>query len=87
MLSFSPAFAALASIAGQHHERMDGSGYPRGLTGDAISSEARLLAAADCYHALTEPRPHRLERAPDDAARTLREEVRSGRLASRPHFA
>lgn len=68
MLAFSPDLAALAEIAGQHHERMDGSGYPRGLTGEAISFEARLLGAADCYHALTEPRPHRPELARDEAA-------------------
>lgn len=82
MLAFSPDLAALAEIAGQHHERMDGSGYPRGLTGEAISFEARLLGAADCYHALTEPRPHRPELARDEAAAALRDEIRAGRLDS-----
>lgn len=80
MLASSPALAPLAAIAAQHHERLDGSGYPRGLAGDAITPSGRLLAAADAYHARLEPRPHRPARAPDEAAGDLREEVRAGRL-------
>ncbi len=57
MLATSPALAPLAAIAGQHHERLDGSGYPRGLTGGDITPAGRLLAAADSYHARLEPRP------------------------------
>ena len=53
MLAFSPALAPLGAIAAQHHERLDGSGYPRGLSGDAITPAGRLLAAADVYHAMT----------------------------------
>ena len=49
----------MARIAVQHRERLDGSGYPRGLSGAAISREARILAAADAYQAMREPRPHR----------------------------
>jgi hypothetical protein len=56
MLSFSPGLAPLGTLAGQHHERLDGSGYPRGRCGDAISSAGRILAAADSYHARTEDR-------------------------------
>ena len=78
--SRSPRLAALAELAAAHHERLDGSGYPRGLAGGALSPEARILAAADAYQAMSEPRPHRPARPPDDAARELREEVRSGRL-------
>jgi HD-GYP domain-containing protein (c-di-GMP phosphodiesterase class II) len=80
MLSFSPALAPLGAIAVQHHERLDGSGYPRGLTGDAISPAGRILAAADAYHAMTEMRPHRPARPPEDAATELRAEVTGGRL-------
>ena len=58
-LASSPALAQLGAIAVQHHERLDGSGYPRGLTGDAITPGGRVLAAADTYHAKIEPRPHR----------------------------
>jgi HD-GYP domain-containing protein (c-di-GMP phosphodiesterase class II) len=49
--------AQLAELAAAHHERIDGSGYPRGLAGGALTPAARLLAAADAYHAMTEPRP------------------------------
>ena len=59
MLACSPALAPLAAIAVQHHERLDGSGYPRGLSGGALSPEGRVLAAADFYRSRTEPRPHR----------------------------
>src|SRR5262249_26800302 len=59
MLSFSSALAPLGAVAVQHHERLDGSGYPRGLSGEMISRSGRLLAAADVYQALLEPRPHR----------------------------
>jgi DNA-binding CsgD family transcriptional regulator len=78
--SRSPRLAALAEVAAAHHERLDGSGYPRGLVGGALSPEARILAAADAYQAMCEPRPHRPARPPDDAARELREDVRAGRL-------
>jgi len=80
MLSFSPGLAPLGVIAGQHHERLDGRGYPRGLSGDAISSAGRILAAADVYHALTEARPHRPAWSAADAAAELRAQVASGRL-------
>ena len=80
MLSFSPALAPLGAIAVQHHERLDGSGYPRGLAGDAISIAGRILAAADAYHAMTEMRPHRPARSREEAASELRAEVAAGRL-------
>jgi HD-GYP domain-containing protein (c-di-GMP phosphodiesterase class II) len=80
MLAFSPALAPLGAIAVQHHERLDGSGYPRGISGDAITPTGRILAAADVYHAMIELRPHRPARAPEEAAAELRAEVRAGRL-------
>jgi HD-GYP domain-containing protein (c-di-GMP phosphodiesterase class II) len=80
MLSFSPALAPLGTLAALHHERLDGSGYPRGLSGDAISPAGRVLAAADVYQALTERRPHRPARTPEAAASELRAEVAAKRL-------
>ena len=59
VLSRSTFLAALAPIAGAHHERLDGSGYHRGATAAVLTPAARVLAAADAYHAMTEPRPHR----------------------------
>jgi HD-GYP domain-containing protein (c-di-GMP phosphodiesterase class II) len=80
MLHQSPALAPLGTIAVQHRERLDGSGYPRGLSGAAISRPARILGAADAYQAMREPRPHRPERSAAEAAEELRADVRAGRL-------
>ena len=49
----------ITEIAYQHHERLDGSGYPRGLSGSEILLEARILAVADVYDAMTSVRPYR----------------------------
>jgi HD-GYP domain-containing protein (c-di-GMP phosphodiesterase class II) len=53
------AFADLAPIAGAHHERLDGKGYPKGLKGDQITLETRILSVADVFDALTAERPYR----------------------------
>jgi HD-GYP domain-containing protein (c-di-GMP phosphodiesterase class II) len=80
MLQRSAALAPLAQVAVQARERLDGSGYPRGLRGTSISRAARVLGAADAYQAMLEPRPHRPARTRDDAANELRADVRAGRL-------
>jgi HD-GYP domain-containing protein (c-di-GMP phosphodiesterase class II) len=80
MLAFSPALAPLGSIAVQHHERLDGSGYPRGLAGYALNPAGRILAAADSYRAWLEPRPHRPAGTASEVASKLRGEVRAVRL-------
>jgi HD-GYP domain-containing protein (c-di-GMP phosphodiesterase class II) len=54
-----------------HRERPDGTGYPRGLSGDQIPLEARILAVCDAYAAMTSERPHRLARDHVDACREL----------------
>jgi HD-GYP domain-containing protein (c-di-GMP phosphodiesterase class II) len=59
ILAGSTALARLAPLVGRHHERLDGSGYHRGCVADELSMPARILAAADAYRTLTEPRPHR----------------------------
>jgi HD-GYP domain-containing protein (c-di-GMP phosphodiesterase class II) len=80
MLHQSSALAPLGAVAVQHRERLDGSGYPRGLSGGAISQPARLLAAVDAYQSMCEPRPYRPAFVRDQAAAELRGEVRAGRL-------
>ena len=80
VLSPSPFLAALAPIAGAHHERLDRSGYHRGAAGAELTLPARLLAAADAYHAMTEPRPHRNAIPNERAAEALADEARAGRL-------
>ena len=54
-----PFHGPVAEIVLQHHERYDGSGYPRGLKGDEAMLEARILSVADIYEALTSDRPYR----------------------------
>lgn len=73
----------VAAIACAHHERLDGSGYPRGLSGTTLTPAQRILAAADVYQALREPRPHRPAYLAGDAARLLRLEARQCRLEAR----
>jgi HD-GYP domain-containing protein (c-di-GMP phosphodiesterase class II) len=80
MLHQSAALAPLGEIAVQYRERLDGSGYPRGLSGAAIGPAARVLAAADAYQSMLEPRAHREALAPERAASELRAEVKAGRL-------
>jgi HD-GYP domain-containing protein (c-di-GMP phosphodiesterase class II) len=59
----------------QHHERLDGSGYPSGLRGTQVDYFARIVALADKYEALTSERPHRQAHAPFQAMRVIREEM------------
>ena len=80
VLARSPFLAALGPVAGFHHERLDGSGYHRGTAAAALTPPARLLAAADAYHAMTEPRPHRAALPPGQAAEALGREAGAGRL-------
>jgi HD-GYP domain-containing protein (c-di-GMP phosphodiesterase class II) len=82
MLKSSPSLAPLGALASQHCERMDGSGYPRGLSGVSISRPARILSAADVYQAMREPRAYRSALSAAAAALELRAEVTVGRLDS-----
>jgi HD-GYP domain-containing protein (c-di-GMP phosphodiesterase class II) len=59
ILSRMSAFQDLAPVAGAHHERLDGKGYPKGLTGDAIVMETRIITASDIFDAITARRPYR----------------------------
>jgi HD-GYP domain-containing protein (c-di-GMP phosphodiesterase class II) len=84
MLASSPQLAPLGATAAQHHERLDGSGYPRGLRGESLPTGARLLAAADTYVGKLEDRPHRPAMDATSAAALLRDEVRAGRTTATP---
>lgn len=83
ILARSPAFAEAAAIAGAHHERVDGSGYHRGVGGAMLGTEARLLAAADAYQSMLEQRAHRPARTATAAAAALAEDAAAGRLCRR----
>jgi putative two-component system response regulator len=63
-----------------HHEKMDGSGYPDGLRGEAIPLKARILQVADIYDALTTDRPYRRALPPEEALQTLFSEAENGWL-------
>lgn len=59
ILSRIEAFSHLAMVGGAHHEKLDGTGYPRGLTADAIDIDTRIVSTADVFDALTADRPYR----------------------------
>ncbi len=80
VLSRSPFLSTLVPIAGGHHERIDGSGYHRGCPGADLPFPARLLAAADTYRAMCEPRSHRDRLSPQQAAQAVADEASAGRL-------
>ena len=80
VLSRSAFLSSLAPIAGAHHERLDRSGYHRGSAGAELTLPARILAAADVYQAMTEPRPYRDARSAEQAADELAREASAGRL-------
>ena len=76
----SATLAPIGLLAGSHHERLDGSGYHRGVRGPALDLAARVLAAADCYSAMREARPHRPALDPEAAEAELKREATEGRL-------
>jgi HD-GYP domain-containing protein (c-di-GMP phosphodiesterase class II) len=76
----SQALAPIGKLAGSHHERLDGSGYHRGLRASALDPAGRILAAADCYAAMRQARPYRPALEPAAAEVELRREVEERRL-------
>jgi hypothetical protein len=73
----------IPAIAHAHHEKLDGSGYPRGLKGEQISLQARMMTVADIYDALTaSDRPYKKAMSPERAFQILREEAARGQLDS-----
>ena len=70
-----PGFSDLAPLAGAHHERLDGNGYPHGLAGRQLSVPMRILAVADVYEALTSERPYRAAMTSDQALAMIRPDV------------
>ncbi len=69
--SNSPLLQAAETVALNHHERWDGSGYPHGITEDQIPLSARMCAIADVFDALTTPRPYKKEISAEDASRLI----------------
>lgn len=78
-LPFPHDLARVPEIAWSHHERMDGSGYPRGISGDQIIPQARVLTVADVFDALTaEDRPYRKSMTPEKALAVIEHEAKAG---------
>ena len=75
-----PGMHRVAELAGAHRERLNGSGYPRGLSGAEVDAGQKILAAADAYQSRLEPRPHRAADTPGQAAQRLLAGVRKGLL-------
>jgi HD-GYP domain-containing protein (c-di-GMP phosphodiesterase class II) len=80
ILATSSALEPMARAAGMHHERLDGSGYHRGCRARELPPAARVLAAADAFHAMIQERPHRPALGAEQAADELKREVRAARL-------
>lgn len=80
ILSGPALLAELAPLAGSHHERLDGSGYHRGVRGDALSPLAKILAVAEAYQSMIELRPHRDALSPSAAAGAIQQAVRAGTI-------
>jgi HD-GYP domain-containing protein (c-di-GMP phosphodiesterase class II) len=74
------ALAGLGTLAGLHHERLDGSGYHRAARASMLAPAARVLGAADAFQAMTERRPYRPALAPLAAAEELQRDADAGRL-------
>jgi putative nucleotidyltransferase with HDIG domain len=77
ILSRVSCFREIAEIAGAHHERLDGRGYYRGLTGSQLTREMRLVAVADICDALSTSRPYRSALPPDEVLKLIRRDAGS----------
>ncbi len=75
ILSRVRAFSEIAVLAGQHHEKLDATGYPFHLTGQQLSIESRILTVADVFNALMESRSYRQDLTPAEIQRQLSQEV------------
>ena len=75
ILSRISAFEELVRMADAHHERLDGKGYPRGLSGDEICLETRIITTADIFDALTAERPNRAAMPVGKALAIMRESI------------
>jgi HD-GYP domain-containing protein (c-di-GMP phosphodiesterase class II) len=75
ILGLVPSLRPLAPVASAPHERLDGAGYPHGLTAEDLTIPMRVLAVADIYEALTSERPYRAAYPPERAIELMRPDV------------
>ncbi|MBI4592803.1 MAG: HD domain-containing protein, partial [Candidatus Rokubacteria bacterium] len=82
-IPWTKEFRRIPEIARSHHEKLDGSGYPHGITGEAIPVQSRMMTIADIYDALSaSDRPYKRALAPEQALDILDAERRAGRVDS-----
>jgi HD-GYP domain-containing protein (c-di-GMP phosphodiesterase class II) len=82
-IPWTPLMRGVPEIAYGHHEKLDGTGYPRGLTGDQIPIQARMMTISDIYDALTaQDRPYKRAVPTDKALDILKNEAGEGKLDS-----
>lgn len=88
-IPFKDDFRNLLTAIRQHHERMDGSGYPDGVSGDGLLLQSRILAIVDIYDAITQERHYKAAATREEALMILDKEMREGKLDGRlvRHFA
>jgi HD-GYP domain-containing protein (c-di-GMP phosphodiesterase class II) len=80
-IPWTPLMRGIPEIAYGHHEKLDGSGYPRGLTAEQIPLQARMMTVADIYDALTaQDRPYKRAVSPTTALDILHEEAGQGKI-------
>ena len=82
ILAKSKVLQSLGALAVLHHERLDGSGYYRSLPASMLPITSRILAVADAYQGMSEPRPYRPSLKPEKIAEVLQQEAERGRLDS-----
>ena len=78
ILSRVNVFSGFAEMAASHHEKLDGRGYHRGISGDELSLEVRILSVADMFEALAAKRPYRKDLTREDAFAILARETGTG---------
>lgn len=79
-LSALPGAQVLCNVISHHHERLDGSGYPKGLKGEAISLEGRIVAVADVFDAVVSRRPYSNSAKIQEGLAVVQQEADAGRL-------
>ena len=83
-VDFKGTYRQLAIWAGNHHEYLDGSGYPGGLTAEELSIESRILTIVDIYDALTsKDRPYKEPNTPEEAFQILKKMAQDGKIDTR----
>ena len=80
MIPWSRGLEQVADIASKHHEKLDGSGYPNGLTAEQIPPQARMMTICDIFDALTSDRPYKLALPVDRALDIIAANVKAGKL-------